>query len=81
MTATNGKERVSESSRDDFREAERGAGLMGHDWSGSTEGWAGSTPRREAVPSVSDLPFTAWGGWRGGVLGTHVAASRLRQLW
>jgi hypothetical protein len=56
-------ERVLEFSRTYFGEGERGEGFIGHTWSASTDSRLGTKPRREAVASVSNVPFGAWGGW------------------
>ena len=59
------KDRVLEFSRTYFAEAERGEGFMGHTWSASTDSRPGGNRRREAVSTVSNPPFAAWGGWPG----------------
>jgi hypothetical protein len=64
-TATDLRESVLDFSRAYFGGAERGEGLMGHTWSGSTDSGLGTKPRSEAVSPVLDLPFAAWGGWPG----------------
>jgi len=57
------KDRVLEFSRTYFGEAERGEGLMGRTWSGSTDSRPGDKPRWEAVSTVSNPPFAPWGDW------------------
>jgi hypothetical protein len=58
-------ERLLEFSQPYFGDVERGEGLMGRTWSGSTDGSPGTKPRREAVSPVTNLPFAAWGGSPG----------------
>jgi hypothetical protein len=58
-------DRVLDFSRACFGEAERGEGLMGHTWTGSTDSRPETEPRWEAVSPVSSLPFAARGGWPG----------------
>ena len=62
-TASDLKDRVLEFSRTYFGEAERGQGLMGPTWSGSTDSRAGDKPGWEGVSPAPDVSFAAWGGW------------------
>lgn len=59
------KDRVLESSRTYFGEAERGEGLMGRTWSGSAESRPRYKPRWEGVSPISGVASAAWDGWPG----------------
>ena len=58
-------ERVLEFSRTYFGEAERGEGLMGRTWSGSTDSRPRYKPRWEGVSPISGVASAAWDGWPG----------------